>query len=183
MNSYDFTLHKIFLKQKVIVLIYQKWKIHKTWYSHLCRRQFWLRTATSHSLFCFSALDFLHQKFAKFIVNHDFRSNKLGRRQGYSSETNRQFLTELVLKLLRVNGTPLLDISLDLAPRNSSTYISVLRVPQRSGLLPRLVQSRKEMALFNRWVSKPLNFHNNGDASHNHLLCLFVIDKEKKKAQ
>ncbi|XP_059087331.1 endothelin-converting enzyme homolog isoform X2 [Tigriopus californicus] len=102
------------------------------------------------------ALDFLHQKFGKFIVNHDISLNKAVWKQaeGHGSETNRRYLTELVLNLLKVNGTPLLDISLDLAPRNSSSYISVVRVPQRSGLLPRLVRSRKEMALFNRWMRK-----------------------------
>eukprot|EP00094_Tigriopus_californicus_P013753 TCALIF_13309-PA protein Name:"Similar to MMEL1 Membrane metallo-endopeptidase-like 1 (Homo sapiens)" AED:0.07 eAED:0.07 QI:145/0.78/0.73/1/0.35/0.4/15/73/751 len=75
------------------------------------------------------ALDFLHQKFGKFIVNHDISLNKAVWKQaeGHGSETNRRYLTELVLNLLKVNGTPLLDISLDLAPRNSSSYISVMR--------------------------------------------------------
>ncbi len=56
-------------------------------------------------------------------------------------------------ELLRVNGTPLMDISLDLSPRNSSKYIGVIRVPQRAALLPRLVQSKKDMLSFNKWVS------------------------------
>jgi hypothetical protein len=44
-----------------------------------------------------------------------------------SDSDSKEELTTLVLELLRVNGTPLMDISLDLAPRNSSKYIGVIR--------------------------------------------------------
>jgi hypothetical protein len=62
-------------------------------------------------------------------------------------------LTELLLELLRVNGTPLMDVSIDLSPRNSTRYVVVVRVPQRSGLLPRLMALHNDYAFFNRWVS------------------------------
>ena len=70
------------------------------------------------------------------------------------ADAKRNLLTELLLELLLVNGTPLMDISLDLSPRNSSQYIGVIRVPQRAGLLPRLIRSRRDLAVFNKWVSK-----------------------------
>ena len=98
----------------------------------------------------FTAVDFIHSKFSKFIVNHAAAKSVFEGADTASARRNR--LTELLLELLRVNGTPLIDISLDLAPRNSSRYIGVVRVPQRSGLLPRLLRSRREMAVFNRWV-------------------------------
>ena len=41
-----------------------------------------------------------------------------------------------------------------IGPRNSSKYIGVIRVPQRAALLPRLVQSKKDMISFNKWVRK-----------------------------
>ena len=69
------------------------------------------------------------------------------------NESPTQELTTLLLKLLKVNGTPLIDVSLDLSPRNSSVYIGVIRVPQRAALLPRLVRPGKNLAFINRWVS------------------------------
>ena len=48
----------------------------------------------------------------------------------------------------------MLDVSLDVNPRNSSSFVGVVRVPQRSGMLPRLVRSRRGMAIFNRWVRR-----------------------------
>ena len=52
-----------------------------------------------------------------------------------------------------MNGTPLLDVSLDLGPRDPSRFVGVVRVPQRSAMLPRLLRSRNGMAVFNKWVS------------------------------
>ena len=69
------------------------------------------------------------------------------------NESPTEELTLLLLKLLKVNGTPLIDISLDLSPRNSSMYIGVIRVPQRAALLPRLVRPGKDLSFINRWVS------------------------------
>ena len=60
----------------------------------------------------------------------------------------------MLRNLFQVNGTPLLDVSLDVNPRNSSSFVGVVRVPQRSGMLPRLARSRKGMAIFNRWVRR-----------------------------
>ena len=63
-----------------------------------------------------------------------------------------------MLELLLVNGTPLLDVSLDLSPRDPSRFVGVVRVPQRSAMLPRLLRSRNGMAVFNKWVSEFGNF-------------------------
>lgn len=38
--------------------------------------------------------------------------------------------------------------------RNASAYMGVVRVPQRAGLLPRLMRSRRDLAVFNKWVRK-----------------------------
>lgn len=96
-------------------------------------------------------MDFIHGNFSKFILHSPTRIFE------GDSEARQNLLTELVLRLLRVNGTPLIDVSLDISPTNSSRFVGVVRVPQRSGLLPRLVRSSKDAAVFNRWVRTILN--------------------------
>ncbi len=61
-------------------------------------------------------------------------------------------LTKLLLELMKVNGSPLLDISLDISPRNSSRFVGVIRVPGRAAILPRLTHSARDFAIFKRWV-------------------------------
>ncbi len=98
---------------------------------------------------CFSsAVDFIHSNFTEFLRS----GTQLTMFE--SDADSKEELTTLILELLRVNGTPLLDVSLDLAPRNSSKYIGVIRVPQRAALLPRLVQTKQDMINFNKWVSE-----------------------------
>ena len=97
--------------------------------------------------FLFSAVSFLHSNFSKFILHTTSESD-------FDSRGRRNMLTELLLALLRVNGTPLMDVSIDLSPRNSSRFIGVVRAPQRSGLIPGLLRSRRGVAILNKWVRK-----------------------------
>ena len=127
----------------------------------------------------FTAVDFLHKNFSSFLQKPVFPSSTYHRSSSSTyydtssrsltsileseNESPTQELTTLLLKLLKVNGTPLIDVSLDLSPRNSSMYIGVIRVPQRAALLPRLVRPGKDLAFINRWVSnrvinKPVSF-------------------------
>lgn len=69
----------------------------------------------------------------------------------------RDLLSELVLELMLMNGTPLLDVSLDLSPSDPGRFVGVIRVPQRSAMLPRLLRSRVGMAVFNKWVSERIS--------------------------
>ena len=117
-----------------------------------------------------SAVDFLHKNFSSFLqrpINegssyersssstfYDPSSPALNSILEGEEESPTEELTSLLLRLLKVNGTPLIDISLDLSPRNSSMYIGVIRVPQRAALLPRLVRPGKDLSFINRWVSK-----------------------------
>ena len=117
----------------------------------------------------FSAVDFLHKNFSFFLQKPSFESSTYHRSSSSTffnpsstslnsmmeseNESPTEELTLLLLKLLKVNGTPLIDISLDLSPRNSSMYIGVIRVPQRAALLPRLVRPGKDLSFINRWVS------------------------------
>ena len=118
----------------------------------------------------FSAVDFLHKNFSHFLKKSSFESSTYQRSSSSTfydpsspsslnslleveNESPTEELTSLLLRLLKVNGTPLIDISLDLSPRNSSMYIGVIRVPQRAALLPRLVRPRKDLSFINRWVS------------------------------
>lgn len=91
------------------------------------------------------AVDFIHHNFSDFLKT----ATKMSMFERTTDSTDE--LTRLLLELLKVNGSPLLDISLDLAPRNSSRYIGVVRVPNRAAILPRLVRSGKETAAFRRW--------------------------------
>ncbi|CAB4068196.1 MME [Lepeophtheirus salmonis] len=87
------------------------------------------------------AVQLIHDEFSdyfkdNFIVDHD---------------SDRKRLTQLILRLLKSNGTPIFDITLDLSPSNSSRYIGVIRVPARSGLLPKLTRSSRSFSyLLNR---------------------------------
>ena len=120
----------------------------------------------------FTAVDFLHKNFSSFLRKPEFLSptyhgsssstfyddhtsskSFTSILENESNESPTQELTKLLLKLLKVNGTPLIDVSLDLSPRNSSIFIGVIRVPQRQALLPRLVRPGKGLAFINRWVS------------------------------
>ncbi len=93
-------------------------------------------------------MEFLHRNFSQFLLpSEDVEFSR-------PSSFWRDRLTQLVLALLRVNGTPLLDVSLDLAPANSSRYVGVIKVPQRAGLLPRLVRSRRGVNFFNKRVRR-----------------------------
>jgi hypothetical protein len=69
----------------------------------------------------FSAVDFIHSNFTEFLRSTSHLA------MFESDSDSKEELTTLILELLRVNGTPLMDISLDLAPRNSSKYIGVIR--------------------------------------------------------
>ena len=117
----------------------------------------------------FSGVNFLHNNFSHFLQKSSFESSTYQRSSSSTfydpsspslnsllegeNESPTEELTSLLLRLLKVNGTPLIDISLDLSPRNSSMYIGVIRVPQRAALLPRLVRPRKDLSFINRWVS------------------------------
>lgn len=102
---------------------------------------------------CYSlAVDFIHSNFSEFLRSTSHLNTF------ESDADSKDELTTLILELLRVNGTPLMDISLDLAPRNSTRYIGVIRVPQRAALLPRLQQSKQDMINFNKWVRILENF-------------------------
>lgn len=103
-----------------------------------------------------SAVDFLHKNFSNFLQNIHVQRDQLS----IIAESKQQIkksadpLTDLLLALLKVNGSPMIDVSLDLAPSNSSKYIGVIRVPQRAALLPRLVKSRRDYSMINKWVNK-----------------------------
>ena len=64
----------------------------------------------------FSAVDFIHRNFSKFILH----STTMSVFASASGDARRNLLTELVLALLKVNGTPLMDISMDISPKNAS---------------------------------------------------------------
>ena len=123
----------------------------------LCRRAWWVTKLANMLLFFFLiiAVDFIHRNFSKFILNAD-SANLFGAGANANAMARRNLLTELLLELILVNGTPLMDITIDLSPKNSTKYIGVIRVPQRSGLLPQLVTSKNAMAMLNKWVSTPI---------------------------
>jgi hypothetical protein len=100
-------------------------------------------TGIMFTLLSLLAVDFIHRNFSKFILHSKFNGD---------IQARKDILTELILNLLRVNGTPLIDVTIDINPKNSSTYIGVIRVPQRSGLLPQLVASRKKFEHYTKWV-------------------------------
>ena len=74
-----------------------------------------------------------------------------------NSESTTDELTRLLLELLKVNGSPLLDITLDISPRNASRYMGVIRVPGKAAILPKLTHSSKDFGIFRKWVR---NFKN-----------------------
>ena len=113
-----------------------------------------------------SAVEFIHGNFSEFLklpsstTSQDFFDTVSSQRREFSqgSSTSDE-LSKLLLELLRVNGSPLLDITLDISPRNSSQYVGVIRVPGKAAILPRLTHSRKDFAIFSRrWVRKFSNF-------------------------
>lgn len=117
------------------------------------------------SMYLISAVEFIHGNFSEFLKiprtsSQDFfesASNHRGREFEGSSTSDE--LSKLLLELLKVNGSPLLDITLDISPRNSSQYVGVIRVPGKAAILPRLTYSRRDFALFSRrWVRKLLTY-------------------------
>ena len=114
------------------------------------------------SFYLISAVEFIHGNFSEFLKiprtsSQDFfesASNHRSRGEFEGSSTSDE-LSKLLLELLKVNGSPLLDITLDISPRNSSQYVGVIRVPGKAAILPRLTYSRRDFALFSRrWVRK-----------------------------
>ena len=108
----------------------------------------------SKSIFI-TAVEFIHGNFSKYLKSGpDISNNNLFEGQGSSSSyaTRSDELTKLLLELIKVNGSPLFDISLDISPRNSSKYIGVIRVPGKSAILPRLFHSSKDFTIFKKWV-------------------------------
>ena len=97
----------------------------------------------------FSAVEFIHGNFSEYLKPSSTISGVFEP----SASSTADELTKLLLELLKVNGSPLLDISLDISPRNSSKYIGVIRVPGKAAILPRIFNSPKDFAIFKRWVS------------------------------
>ncbi len=48
-------------------------------------------------------------------------------------------LTNLTLELLRVNGAPLFDVTLDIDAKNSSRYALIIELPRPTSLMPSLL--------------------------------------------
>ena len=90
----------------------------------------------------------------------DFFESASSQNRDFEGTSTSDELSQLLLNLLKVNGSPLLDITLDISPRNSSKYLGVIRVPGKAAILPRLAHSRKDFAIFSRrWVRNVSNVY------------------------
>ena len=106
-------------------------------------------------------MEFIHGNFSDFLKISPLASSTDPlnlfegdlRGTGRSSESTTDELTRLLLELLKVNGSPLLDITLDISPRNASRYMGVIRVPGKAAILPKLAHSSKDFGIFRKWVS------------------------------
>ena len=114
----------------------------------------------------FSAVEFIHGNFSEFLKipgtssRQDFFESASSQNRDFEGTSTSDELSQLLLNLLKVNGSPLLDITLDISPRNSSKYLGVIRVPGKAAILPRLAHSRKDFAIFSRrWVRNVSNYY------------------------
>ena len=114
----------------------------------------------------FSAVEFIHGNFSEFLKipgtssRQDFFESASSQNRDFEGTSTSDELSQLLLNLLKVNGSPLLDITLDISPRNSSKYLGVIRVPGKAAILPRLARSRKDFAIFSRrWVRNVSNYY------------------------
>ena len=99
----------------------------------------------------FAAVEFIHGNFSDFLGSPGvITSDPVNVFEGGSSTSDE--LTRLLLDLLKVNGSPLLDITLDISPRNASRYIGVIRVPGKAAILPKLTHSNRDFGMFRKWV-------------------------------
>ena len=101
--------------------------------------------------FDIAAVEFIHGNFSDFLKSPGVKpGDPLNLFEGGSSTSDE--LTRLLLDLLKVNGSPLLDITLDISPRNASRYIGVIRMPGKAAILPKLTHSSKDFNIFRKWV-------------------------------
>lgn len=98
------------------------------------------------------AVEFIHGNFSDFLKSPGVKPENPLLFEGGSSTSDE--LTRLLLNLLKVNGSPLLDITLDISPRNASRYIGVIRMPGKAAILPKLTHSSKDFNIFRKWIRR-----------------------------